>query len=58
MTKAQLKLAKTGHAFCWILAFVSGESLWVKKVGVGVVLVMVTGSMESLARARMTRAKT
>jgi uncharacterized membrane protein len=58
MTKAQLRLAKTGHAFLSIMAFVSGENRWVKSVGVGVVLVMVGGSMLSRASAKMTRAKT
>lgn len=58
MTKAQLRLAKTGQAFLSIMAFVSGENLCVKRVGVGVVLVIVGGSMLSRARANMTRAKT
>lgn len=58
MTKAQLRLAKTGQAFLSIIAFVSGENRWVKSVGVGVVLVMVGGSMLSRASAKMTRAKT
>jgi hypothetical protein len=58
MTKAQLKLAKTGQALCSIFAFSSGESLWVGRVGVGVLLVKLGGSMLSLARASMTRANT
>lgn len=58
ITKAQLKLAKTGQAFLSIMAFVSGENRCVKSVGVGVVLVMVGGSMLSRASANMTRAKT
>jgi hypothetical protein len=58
MTNAQLKLAKTGHAFFWTMALVSGDSLCVHNVGVGVVLVMLGGSMLSLANASTTRAKT
>ena len=58
MTKAQLKLANTGHAFLSIIAFVSGDSRCVNRVGVGVVLVIVGGSMLSRASANMTRAKT
>ncbi len=58
MTNAQLKLAKSGHAFLCTIALVSGDSLCVHKVGVGVVLVMLGGSMLSLARASITLAKT
>lgn len=58
ITNAQLRLAKTGQAFCWIFSFVAGDSRWVHNVGVGVVLVMLGGSMLSLARASITRAKT
>jgi hypothetical protein len=58
ITKAQLRLAKTGQAFRSIIAFVSGLNRCVNKVGVGVVLVMLGGSMLRRARANMTRAKT
>jgi hypothetical protein len=58
MTKAQLKLANTGQAFRSINAFVSGLNRCVNNVGVGVVLVMLGGSMLRRARASITRAKT
>lgn len=58
MTNAQLKLANTGQALFSIFAFSSGESLWVKSVGVGVELVALGGSMLSFARASITRANT
>jgi len=58
ITNAQLKLAKTGHAWCRIAALVSGDNLCVNKVGIGVVLVLLMGSMLSRASANITRAKT
>jgi hypothetical protein len=58
MTNAQLKLANTGQAFLSIFAFSSGENLWVKRVGVGVMLVALGGSMLSFASASITRANT
>lgn len=58
MTNAQLKLANTGQAFLSTMAFVSGANLCVHRVGVGVVLVMVGGSILSRASASITRAKT
>lgn len=58
MTSAQLRLAKTGQAFCSIFAFTSGENLWEGNVGVGVVLVKLGDSMLSFASASITRAKT
>lgn len=58
MTMAQLKLAKTGQAFCRIFSLVDGGSRCVHSVGVGVELVMLGGSMLSLAKASITRAKT
>ena len=58
MTKAQLKLANTGHALFWIFALVAGDNLCVHNVGVGVLLVMLGDSMLSLANASITLAKT
>ena len=58
MTNAQLKLAKMGQALFSILDFNSGDRLCVHSVGVGVVLVILGGSMLSFARASITRAKT
>lgn len=58
MTKAQLRLANTGQACCRIFSLVDGGRRCVHNVGVGVELVMLGGSMLSLAKARTTRAKT
>lgn len=58
MTKAQLRLANTGHAFSSILARVAGDRRCVNNVGVGVELVVLGGCMLSFARASTTRAKT
>ena len=56
MTKAQLRLANTGHAFAFILSRISRERSCVGKVGIGTAGDGV--ETERRARASMTRAKT
>ena len=56
MMSAQLRLAKTGHAFALIFARISGARSWVGRVGIGMVGEGV--ETETRARASMTRAKT
>jgi hypothetical protein len=56
ITKAQLRLAKTGHAFAFIFSRISGERSCVGRVGMGMAVEGV--ETERRARASMTRAKT
>lgn len=56
MTKAQLRLAKTGHALALIFSRISGERSCVGRTGIGIEGDGV--EMERRARASMTRAKT
>jgi hypothetical protein len=56
ITKAQLRLAKTGHAFALIFSRISGERSCVGRVGRGMEGDGV--ETERRARASMTRAKT